>query len=132
MTNYKGLLNISFTWPINARGEIDICSRREWSKKHALAKAVGPSCPEQSRREGRSQFDARSVLTVRERERREEKQVCEPEGQGNWGERRWWPLRPGSGHVFSTFPIKYTGVSVRYMTYCPLSSRLCMVSPGSR
>ncbi len=30
--------------------------------------------------QGRSQFDARSVLPVRERERREERQVCEPEG----------------------------------------------------
>ncbi|MEC4674982.1 MAG: hypothetical protein VST68_12405 [Nitrospirota bacterium] len=34
--------------------------------------------------QGRSQFDARSVLPVRERERREKRQVCEPEGQANW------------------------------------------------
>ncbi|MEC4672621.1 MAG: hypothetical protein VST68_00400, partial [Nitrospirota bacterium] len=54
--------------------------------------------------QGRNQFGARSVLTVRERERREERQVCEPEGQANWRERRWRPLRPGSGHVFSPFP----------------------------
>ena len=39
-----GLLNLSLTWPINARGDIDISSRREWSKKHAPAKAVGPLC----------------------------------------------------------------------------------------
>ncbi|MEC4674603.1 MAG: hypothetical protein VST68_10475 [Nitrospirota bacterium] len=38
-------MNISHTWPINALGEIDISSRGEWSKKHALAKAVGPLCP---------------------------------------------------------------------------------------
>ncbi len=30
--------------------------------------------------QGRSHFDARSVLIVREHERREERQVCEPEG----------------------------------------------------
>ena len=51
-------------WPVNAR---------ECSKKHALSL---PKCPQQ----GRSRFDARSVLSVRERERREERQVCEPEG----------------------------------------------------
>ncbi|MEC4674412.1 MAG: hypothetical protein VST68_09505 [Nitrospirota bacterium] len=45
---------------------------------------------------GRSQFDARSVLPVRERERREERQVCEPEGQAKGRERRW--------RIFSTFP----------------------------
>ncbi len=33
--------------------------------------------------QGRSPFDARSVLLVRERERREERQVCEPEGRQN-------------------------------------------------
>ncbi len=47
-------------------------------------------------RQGRSPFDAPSVLTVRERERREERQVCEPEGQAQGRERRWW--------LFSTFP----------------------------
>ena len=47
-----GLLNISLTWPINALDEIDSRSRREWSKK--------------SVQQGRSQFGARSVLTVRE------------------------------------------------------------------
>jgi len=38
-----GLLNISLQWPIDGLNEIDISSRREWSKKYALAKAVGPS-----------------------------------------------------------------------------------------
>ncbi|MEC4672582.1 MAG: hypothetical protein VST68_00200 [Nitrospirota bacterium] len=41
--------------------------------------------------------DTRSGLTVRERERREERQVCEPEGQATWRERRW--------RLFSTFPL---------------------------
>ncbi|MEC4673983.1 MAG: hypothetical protein VST68_07315 [Nitrospirota bacterium] len=62
------MLNISLTWLRNALGEIDISSRREWSKKHALSLSEGSaqSCPEQSRREGRSPFDARSILPVRE------------------------------------------------------------------
>jgi hypothetical protein len=47
-----GLLNISLTGPINALGKIDNSSRREWSKK--------------SVQQGRSHFDAWSVLTVRE------------------------------------------------------------------
>ncbi len=34
---------------------------------------------------------------VRERERREERQVCEPEGQAKVREHRWW--------LFSTFPL---------------------------
>ncbi len=75
-----GLLNISLTWQINALDEIDINSRREWSKKHALSLFEGPV------QQGRSHFDARSVLPVRGRER------------------RWRPLRQGSGHVFLTFP----------------------------
>ncbi|MEC4672937.1 MAG: hypothetical protein VST68_01990 [Nitrospirota bacterium] len=100
-----GLLNLSLTWPINARGDIDISSRREWSKKHALSLSEGSALsPAQTQGrqdalfhgQGRSQFDARSVLTVRERERREERQVCEPEGQAQWRERRW--------RLFSTFP----------------------------
>ncbi len=33
--------------------------------------------------QGRSPFEARSVLSVRERERREERLVCEPEGWQN-------------------------------------------------
>jgi len=39
--------------------------------------------------QGRSHFDERSVLIVRERERREERQVCEPEGSAKGRERRW-------------------------------------------
>ncbi len=60
----------------------------------------GPSSPERSRRKGRSRFDAWSVRCVRERERREERQVYEPEGgkratpglasrSGKVRERRW-------------------------------------------
>ncbi len=47
-------------------------SEGECSKKHALSFTEGfvQSCPERSRRKGRSHFDARSVLSVRERERR--------------------------------------------------------------
>ncbi len=51
-----GLLNISILWHIPALGEIDISSRREWSKK--------------SVQQGRSLFDARSVLSVREHGKR--------------------------------------------------------------
>ncbi len=46
------LLNISCPWHIDALGEIDMSSRREWSKK--------------SVQQGRSPFGARSVLSVRE------------------------------------------------------------------
>ncbi|MEC4675212.1 MAG: hypothetical protein VST68_13565 [Nitrospirota bacterium] len=45
-------MNISLTLPIKSLGEIDISSRREWSKKFV--------------QQGRSQFGARSVLPVRE------------------------------------------------------------------
>ncbi|MEC4673184.1 MAG: hypothetical protein VST68_03235 [Nitrospirota bacterium] len=45
-------MNISLTWPIHILDEIDIRSRGEWSKK--------------SVQQGRSPFDARSVLPVRE------------------------------------------------------------------
>ncbi len=92
-----GLLNLSLTWPINARGDIDISSRRVWSKKSALSPAQTQGRQDALfHGQGRSHVDARSVLTVRERERREERQVCEPEGQATWRERRWW--------LFSTFP----------------------------
>ncbi len=79
------LLNISLTWPIHVLDEIDISSRREWSKKPALSPA-----PIQGRQnalirgQGHSHFDERSLLTLGERERREERQVCEPEGQAQW------------------------------------------------
>ncbi len=49
--------------------------------------------------QGRSHFDERSVLIVRERERREERQVCEPEGSAKGPERRW--------RLFSTFPLSF-------------------------
>ncbi len=64
-----------------------------------------------------SQFDARSVLTVREREGREERQVCEPEGQAIWRERRW--------RLFSTFPRGFTlaGKNERGASRSPLASR---------
>ncbi len=47
-------------------------SERECSKTHALSFTEGfvQSSPERSRRKGRSPFDVRSVLPVRERERR--------------------------------------------------------------
>ena len=77
-----GLLNISCQEPTNAPGQTTNISERECSKK--------------SVQQGRSPFDARSVLSVRERERREERQVCEPEGSANGRERRW--------RLFSTFP----------------------------
>ena len=51
--------------------------------------------------QGRSHFDERSVLIVRERERREERQVCEPEGSAKGRERRW--------RLFSTFPFEQVG-----------------------
>ncbi len=47
--------------------------------------------------QGRSLFDARSVHFVREHERREERQVCEPEGSAKERERRW--------RHFLTFPV---------------------------
>ncbi len=75
------LLNISGQLSIDAPGETARISGRECSKKFV--------------QQGRSPFDARSVLSVRERERREERQVSEPEGQAQWRERRWRPLRLG-------------------------------------
>ncbi len=55
-----GLLNISFQWRLSAPDETDIISGRECSKKHALSLSEG------SVQQGRSHFDARSVLIVRE------------------------------------------------------------------
>ncbi len=48
-------MDISFPWHIHALGEIEISSRREWSKKHALSLFEGSvlSCPEGNRRKGR-------------------------------------------------------------------------------
>ncbi len=70
------------------------------------------SCPERGRREGRSRFDARSVRFVRERERREERQVRGPEGGqtatpgltsrfGKTRERRWRPFEQTQGKQIS-------------------------------
>ncbi len=93
-------------------------SGRECSKKHALSPSEGfvQSCPERSRRKGRSPFGARSVRFIRKRKRREERQVCEPEGgkrttpglaspSGKARERRWRPF--DQDRVFSTVP-QYT------------------------
>ncbi len=76
---------------------------------------VRPVRPERSRRKGRSCFDERSVYFVRERERREERQICEPEGgktatpglasrSGKARERRWRPSDQTQDRLFSTFP----------------------------
>jgi len=71
--------------------------------------------------QGRSHFDARSVLIVRERERREERQVCEPEGSAKWRPayakplrqawNRWFVSRSFSEgwRLFSTFPFEQVG-----------------------
>jgi len=55
-----GLLNISRQLPIQALDEPSIVKGRECSKKHALSLSEG------SIQQGRSPFDARSVLIVRE------------------------------------------------------------------
>ncbi len=60
----QGLLNISRHLQINALEEPSIVKGRECSKKHAL------SLPEGSVQQGRSRFDARSVLIVREHGKR--------------------------------------------------------------
>ncbi len=49
-------------------------------KKSYPCRRVRPVRPKRSRRKGRNCSDARSVRFVRERECREERQVCEPEG----------------------------------------------------
>jgi len=59
-----GLLNISGSRPIDASGKPARTSGRECSKKHALSLSEG------SIQQGRSPFDARSVLTVREHGKR--------------------------------------------------------------
>jgi len=89
-TVYTRLLEVSFHGSVEYfmsighrcfRTATDI-SERECSKKFV--------------QQGCSRFDARSVLPVRERERREERQVCEPEGSAKGRERRW--------RLFPTFP----------------------------
>ena len=69
--------------------------------KHALSL---PRCPQQ----GRSHSHARSVLSVRERERREERQVCEPEGQAK-GRPCLCESRERCWRLFSTSPILFGG-----------------------
>ncbi len=50
--------------------------------RHRSNQAInGRECSKKSVQQGRSRFDARSVRFVRERERREERHVCEPEGR---------------------------------------------------
>ncbi len=89
---------------------------REGSKKPILSEWFVQSCPERSRRKGRSPFGARSVRLVRERERREERQVCEPEGgktatpglasrSGKAREPHWRPFDQIQDRLFSTFPL---------------------------
>jgi len=56
MIPQKGLLNISLSWQRNTLGEINIGSRGEWSKNFV--------------QQGRSLFDARSVPSVREHDKR--------------------------------------------------------------
>jgi len=60
----KGLLNIALQQPIKAPNEPRIVSGREGSKKHALSLSEG------SIQQGRSHFDERSVLIVREHGKR--------------------------------------------------------------
>ncbi|MEC4674673.1 MAG: hypothetical protein VST68_10825 [Nitrospirota bacterium] len=73
---------------LRAQGETDISRQREWLKKSVISPAQTQGRQDALfHGQGRSHFDARSVLSVRERERREERQVCEPEGQANWRER---------------------------------------------
>ena len=59
-----GLLNISGPCPIDAPGKPACISGRECSKKHALSLSEG------SIQQGRSLFDARRVLSVREHGKR--------------------------------------------------------------
>jgi len=90
------MLNISGQKAINTPDEPPIVNERECSKKHALSFAEG------SIQQGRSPFDARSVLSVRERERREERQVCEPEG-GEMATMPGKPFRESQGTLLAAF-----------------------------
>ena len=93
-----GLLNISGPCPIDAPGKPACVSGRECSKKHALSLSEG------SIQQGRSHFDERSVLIVREHGKRA-KPACAKATAGR--ERRWLVCRSlGEGwRLFSTFPI---------------------------
>jgi len=59
-----GLLNISLQQQVKAPNEPRMVRGRECSKKHALSLSEG------SIQQGRSPFDARSVLIVREHDKR--------------------------------------------------------------
>jgi len=67
-----GQLNFSSRGPINTPELMASSSEWECSKTSILSEGFV--------QQGRSHCDERSVLSVRERERREERQVCEPEG----------------------------------------------------
>ncbi|MDA0740131.1 MAG: hypothetical protein O3A59_14600 [Nitrospirae bacterium] len=60
-------------------------------------------CSKKSVQQGRSPFDARSVLSVREREHREERQVCEPEGQAKGRRCLCEPLRQSQRTLLAAF-----------------------------
>ncbi|MEC4672890.1 MAG: hypothetical protein VST68_01750 [Nitrospirota bacterium] len=57
-------MNISLACPIQALDEIDISKRREWSKKFVISPAQSQGRQDALLHgQGRSHFDARSVLT---------------------------------------------------------------------
>ncbi len=60
-------------------------------------------CSKKFVQQGRSRFDARGALPVRERERREERQVCEPEGQAKGRRCLCEPLRQSQGTPLAAF-----------------------------
>ncbi|MEC4672721.1 MAG: hypothetical protein VST68_00900 [Nitrospirota bacterium] len=64
-------MNISLTSPQNALGEIDISSRREWSKKSAISPAQSRGRQDALfRGQGHNPFDEQRVLPVREHRKR--------------------------------------------------------------
>ncbi len=105
-----GLLNTSRHMANTCHVRDQAYNGRECSKTPIPPEGFVPSCPERGRREGRSRFDARSVRCVRERERREERQVCEPEGGKTAtmsGQSQGAPLaalRPDSGQACFNIP----------------------------
>ncbi len=73
-----------FPCPDSAMKELLNHSHREANKHHLRHRHQNArECSKKSVQQGRSRFDARSVRCVRERERREERHVCEPEGRQN-------------------------------------------------
>ncbi len=96
--------------PIKVSVELGIVTGRECSKNPIFFEGFVQSYPERSRRKGCSPFDARSVHFVCERERREERQVCESEGGKGAtmsGRSQGTPLvalRPDSGQAFVNIP----------------------------